>query len=60
MFHISSLCHIVAFSGLLCRHAIVCSISYVKFVLQKVAIVCSTGGNSLFYREVVVCSTKNI
>ena len=31
-------------------HAIVCSISYVKFVLQRVAIVCSTGGNSLFYR----------
>ena len=32
------------------RHPIVCSISYVKFVLQRVVIVCSTGGNSLFYR----------
>ena len=39
-------CTIVCFVG----HPIVCSISYVKFVLQRVAIDCSTGGNSLFYR----------
>ena len=39
---------------------VVCSTPQVKFVLQRVVIVCSTEGNSLFYRQVVVCSTKII